>query len=620
MKRFWIISIFLIVAVGLTGIFVFSCVSSSKGEEVISSSNEAQIYQRDITYGVATPKEAHISLRPMELSSANMAVKMRGSVEGYIPSVVLIPQPSVTINTEKYKNYGENPITSPIIMPISTFSVDVDSGSYSNARRFLSKWGSMPDPDSVRVEEFINYFDYNYPAPNKKAEVPFTTYIDSEKLPFCQKSSEPQKHLLRIAIQGKKVEPKDRPNVNLVFLIDTSGSMQGEERLELLKKSLLLMLKELRDKDRISIITYAGNSELVLESLSGSEKGKIKEAINKLEARGATHGSQALVRAYDLAAKNFIKGGINRIMLCSDGDFNVGIVNHKELLDMIQTKQKEGTSLTVLGFGMGNYNDKTMEQMANKGNGNYFYIDTIFEAQKVLVDELSATLETIASDVKVQVDFNPAVVRSYRLIGYENRALKNEEFDDDSVDAGEIGAGHNVTALYEITLLKDGAALDSEEPKSVFNQIDFDNFKFDSSDEKQNALCLVKIRYKNPGEEKSQLLTQFYTLGEESKLAKAVSKDIFASDFNTAVTSAYFAQLLRDGKFVDGLTYKELIDFYSASVKYDPNGYRGELLRLMKLADSYKSDYKYTNEREEQDISQPIIPPVKPVPRPIELR
>ena len=220
----------------------------------------------------------------------------------------------------------------------------------------------------------------------------------------------------------------------------------------------------------------------------------------------------------------------------------------------------------------------------------------------------------------MQVDFNPAVVRSYRLIGYENRALKNEEFDDDSVDAGEIGAGHNVTALYEITLLKDGAALDSEEPKSVFNQIDFDNFKFDSSDEKQNALCLVKIRYKNPGEEKSQLLTQFYTLGEESKLAKAVSKDIFASDFNTAVTSAYFAQLLRDGKFVDGLTYKELIDFYSASVKYDPNGYRGELLRLMKLADSYKSDYKYTNEREEQDISQPIIPPVKPVPRPIELR
>lgn len=610
MKRIYILTcLVVLLSVGIS-LFVYGCTSSSK-------SDEAQVYQRDVTYGTVSPN-TEVLVRPMVLNSANAAVKMRGSVEGYIPNVIVLPPQNITINTEKYKNYGENPITSPILMPISTFSIDVDSGSYSNARRFLSKWGSMPNPDGVRVEEFINYFDYNYPAPDKKSSTPFSLYVDSAKLPICQKEGEPQKHLLRIAIQGKKVSPKDRPNVNLVFLVDVSGSMAGEDRIELLKKSLLLMLKELGANDKISIVTYAGNSSVLLESVSGSEKGKIKAAINSLVASGYTHGSQALTMAYDLAAKNFIKGGINRIMLCSDGDFNVGIVDHKELLDMIETKRKEGTSLTVLGYGMGNYNDKTMEQMANKGNGNYFYIDTIFEAQKVLVDELSATLETIASDVKVQVDFNPAVVRSYRLIGYENRALKNEEFDDDKVDAGEIGAGHNVTALYEITLLQDADALPLGDSKSVFGNVDLDNFKFESSDKNNKALCLVKMRYKKPGEENSTLISQFYTLGEESALAKGVSKDIYESDFNTALTVAYFAQLLRESKFVDGLTYKELINFYSGNIKYDPNGYRGELLRLMKLADSYKNDYKYSKEKE-VDV-RPVKPPTPLLPRPIELK
>ena len=345
-------------------------------------------------------------------------------------------------NREEYSRIIENPYLLAKSNPVSTFSIDVDTASYSNARRFLNN-GQMPPKDSVRIEEFINYFNYDYKVPGK--DVPFSVTTDLTGCPWNEKHQ-----LLKIGLKGYEVKNDKRPLSNLVFLLDVSGSMMSSDKLALVKQGMKYLLKSLGENDRVAIVVYAGASGLVLPSTSGDKKGAIEDALESLAAGGSTAGGAGIELAYKVAAENFIKGGLNRVILCTDGDFNVGITSQGGLTRLIEKKAKTGVFLSVLGFGTGNYRDDTMEKLSNCGNGNYGYIDTINEAKKVFGKDINGTLLTIAKDVKIQIEFNPAKVAAYRLIGYENRMLKKEDFDNDKKDAGEIGAGHTVTALYEI--------------------------------------------------------------------------------------------------------------------------------------------------------------------------
>lgn len=450
--------------------------------------------------------------------------------------------------------------------PVSTFSIDVDTGAYSNMRRWLNQ-GQLPPEDAVRVEEFINYFNYDYPYP-KNRQVPFQVSTEIAPTPWNNDT-----RLLRIGIQGYTVPREQLPASNLVFLMDVSGSMNSADKLPLLKQALTMLVGQLDARDSISMVVYAGASGVVLPPTPGNRKADILNALQQLQAGGSTNGAAGIQLAYQMAQQNFIANGVNRVILATDGDFNVGLASTEELIDLIQRKRKAGIALTTLGFGTGNYNDHLLEQLADEGNGNYAYIDRLGEAKKVLAEELSATLVTIAKDVKIQIEFNPAQVSEYRLIGYENRMLNEEDFANDKVDAGEIGAGHRVTALYEISLAgSKGQRLPPRryQPGPIIEE--------SSSTAFSNELAHLRIRYKLPNESVSKLIQ-----------APVMDSGINArggDSFNFAAAVAAFGQKLRGGTYLENFSYDDIESLARQSRGKDPHGYRSEFMQLVSLAET----------------------------------
>ena len=459
---------------------------------------------------------------------------------------------------EEYSKINENEFKPALKSPLSTFSIDVDKASYANVRRYLNQ-GENPPADAVRVEEMINYFDYDYPAP--KGEHPFEIYTELGECPWQKRHQ-----LLHIGIQGKKIPTDNLPPSNLVFLLDVSGSMSHFNKLPLLKKSLKILVDNLRAEDKVSIVVYAGAAGCVLEPTAGDQKHKIKEALDKLEAGGSTAGGAGIMLAYKKAKENFMPNGNNRIILATDGDFNIGISNNNQLEDLIVKERESGVFLTVLGFGMGNYKDAKVEILADKGNGNYAYIDNMQEASKVLVTEFGGTLYTIAKDVKIQVEFNPTKVQAYRLVGYENRKLNDEDFKDDTKDAGELGAGHTVTALYEIIPIGEESEFVKETDK-----LKYQNVRLTTSKE----FATIKFRYKNPDGGKS--IEMIKTIDSQiTPLAKT------SDNFRFSSSVAMSGMLLRKSKFKQGASYELVITTAQDAKGDDKEGYKAEFIRLMK--------------------------------------
>jgi Ca-activated chloride channel family protein len=470
------------------------------------------------------------------------------------------------VERENYQHLDENTVKDVKKQPVSTFSIDVDTGSYSNVRRMLQN-GLFPRKDAVRVEELINYFSYHYLTP-ETLDPPFKVSTELSATPWNKDT-----YLLKIGIKGYDVPKSELPSSNLVFLIDVSGSMEDANKLGLLKSAFKLLVNQLTAKDKISIAVYAGSSGVVLEPTSGAEKAKIIAAIEQLRAGGSTNGGEGIHLAYALATQGFIRNGINRVLLATDGDFNVGTVNFEALKDLVEEKRKTGVSLTTLGFGTGNYNEHLMEQLADAGNGNYAYIDTLNEAQKVLVEEMSSTLQTIAKDVKIQLEFNPDNVAEYRLIGYENRVLKQEDFNNDKVDAGDIGAGHTVTALYEI-------ALQGGKGRKLDN-LRYSDAKPVEEARYSNELAFLRLRYKTPTGDISKLL-EFPV--QRDKIVDSIDKT--SEDFRFAAAVAAFGQLLRGGTYLEHFNYDDVMNLASKARGDDKFGYRNEFIKLVQLAKS----------------------------------
>ncbi len=481
------------------------------------------------------------------------------------PNLDALRAPSEPLDRENYAHFDDNPLKRVMDHPVSTFSIDVDSGAYSNARRMLNG-GRLPVQDAVRVEEFINYFGYDYVAPSDRSR-PFNIITEVGPNPWNSKT-----HLLHVGLKGYEVPKSQIPASNLVFLIDVSGSMRSDDKIGLLKTSLKMLTRELRPADRISIVVYAGASGVVLEPVSGSEKGKIIAALDGLSAGGRTNGAAGIRLAYAMAEQAFVPDGINRVLLATDGDFNVGTTNFEALKDLVEEKRKTGISLTTLGFGTGNYNDHLMEQLADAGNGNYAYIDTLNEARKVLVEQMSATLQTIAKDVKIQIEFNPDVVAEYRLVGYENRMLAREDFNNDQVDAGEIGAGHTVTAIYEVALAD-----------SAGQRVDPLRYQKERSLEadRSGELAFLRLRYKAPDGDISKLIEQPIRKADLKRNLTDTSVD-----FRFAAAVAGFGQLLRGGKYMEQFDYDDVRTLASGARGRDAFGYRGEFVTLVNLAQS----------------------------------
>jgi Ca-activated chloride channel family protein len=469
---------------------------------------------------------------------------------------------NANFNTEGYDHIVENVFVAVASSPLSTFSIDVDRASYSNIRRFINN-GQRPPVDAVRIEEMINYFTYDYPEPH--AEDPFSINTEVTAAPW-----NPLHRLVRIGIQGQRVDTEDLPPSNLVFLIDVSGSMQSPNKLPLLKSSFRMLVNELRAEDRVALVVYAGAAGLVLESTPGDHKETLLEAIDALEAGGSTAGGAGIVLAYQVARDNYIDGGNNRVILATDGDFNVGASSDGEMVRLIEEKREQGTFLTVLGFGTGNIKDSKMEKLANHGNGNYAYIDNLLEARKVLVTEIGGTLLAIAKDVKIQVEFNPNTVQAYRLIGYENRLLANQDFNDDTKDAGELGAGHSVTALYEIIPVGVASPFEIANVDSLRYQAPGDLSATSSSDE----LMFVKLRYKAPDSDESVLLQQ--PLLERDEAASV--------DLQFAAAVAGFGMLLRDSEYCGEFSLNDVLELARESQGEDFGGYRAEFVKLVELA------------------------------------
>jgi Ca-activated chloride channel family protein len=442
----------------------------------------------------------------------------------------------------------------------------VDKASYSNIRRFILR-GQLPPPDAVRVEEMINYFTYNYPQPKK--EHPFSISTQYVSCPWDSRH-----RLIHVGIQGKEIAMDNMPANNLVFLVDVSGSMADPNKLPLLQSGLKLLIDQMRSQDKIAIVVYAGAAGVVLPSTPGNQKEKITEALDNLQAGGSTAGGEGIVLAYKTAKDNFLKEGNNRVILATDGDFNVGVSSDGDLVRLIEKKREEGVFLTVLGFGTGNYKDSKMEQLADKGNGNYAYIDNILEAKKTLVKEMGGTLLTIAKDVKIQVEFNPAKVKGYRLVGYENRLLNNEDFNDDKKDAGELGSGHNVTAIYEII------PAGSEELIAAVDSLKYQK-NIHAPRSVSNEVMTIKFRYKEPKESVSKLITEVVQ-DKRTDLLQA------PEDVRFACAVAEFGMLLRDSKFKGTASYPGVLALAKASKGKDEEGYRAEFIRLVEMAELLK--------------------------------
>ena len=472
-----------------------------------------------------------------------------------------LPQGYRDQNREQYQKLTGNPVHAVAETPVSTFSIDVDTGSYANVRRFLNG-GQLPPQDAVRLEELVNYFPYAYPLP--KGDVPFGVHTELAATPW-----NPESRLLRIAIKASDLRVEELPPANLVFLVDVSGSMDRHDGLPMVQSTLKLLVEQLRAQDKVSLVVYAGSSSVVLEPTAGSEKAKIRAAIDQLTAGGSTAGESGIQLAYQQAQQGFIDGGINRILLATDGDFNVGISDFETLKQLAADKRKTGVSLTTLGFGTDNYNEQLMEQLADAGDGNYAYIDNLREARKVLVDQLSSTLATVASDVKIQVEFNPAEVSEYRLLGYENRALKREDFSNDKVDAGEIGAGHTVTALYEVVPAGGKGWLEPLRYQAATSPAG-----------KAGELAWLRIRYKAPGEVSSRLLERPIA-GAEAKPINAASEDL-----RFAAAVAAFAQQLKDGRYTGDFGLAQSIELARSAKGEDRFGLRGEFIQLAEIAQS----------------------------------
>lgn len=490
------------------------------------------------------------------------------------PSISTDHQPQYYQETgrENYAAISQSAVKQVSSDPVSTFSIDVDTGSYTNVRRMLNQ-GYLPPVDAVRVEEMINYFDYAYQVPNSQSE-PFSIKTELAQSPWSS-----DQVLLQVALKGYELIEEDRPAANLVFLLDVSGSMNSPQKLPLLKKSLILLSKQLDSQDKVSIVVYAGASGVVLEPTSGNQTLEIEQALEKLTAGGSTNGQSGIQLAYQLAKKEYVVGGINRVILATDGDFNVGTSDVASLKKLIELKRKEGIALTTLGFGTGNYNDELMEQLADVGNGNYAYIDNLKEARKVLVEELSSTLLTIAQDVKIQIEFNPEVVKEYRLLGYENRALKREDFNNDKVDAGDIGAGHAVTALYELVLQTNTTSrIDPLRYQQTANKEKTIAHNSDS-DSVSAELAFIKFRYKELNATKSQLIARPILNPEQVN-----AFDKASIDFRFAATVAEFGEGLRQSKYIETVDYNSMIKHALQAKGSDPFGYRSEFIQLLRLA------------------------------------
>ncbi len=511
---------------------------------------------------VAVETTLPVAPSPMTLSNQALAhTRKMIAPASYIAVMPTMERPRLEQNTEKYQNNAVNPVHRVADQAVSTFSIDVDTGSYSNTRRFLND-GRLPPVDAVRVEEMINYFDYQYPQP--KSIHPFSVSTETVDSPWQANAK-----LIKIGIQAKDLSTSQLPPANLVFLVDVSGSMDAADKLPLVKQTLRLLTEQLRPQDKVTIITYASGEKLVLEPTAGNQKDKILAVINALQAGGATAGEQAIQLAYQQAEKALVKNGINRILLATDGDFNVGITDFNSLKGMVAEKRKSGISLTTLGFGTGNYNEQLMEQLADAGDGNYSYIDNKNEAKKVIQRQLSSTLATVAQDVKIQVEFNPATVKEYRLVGYENRMLKQEDFNNDKVDAGDIGAGHNVTAIYEII------------PAGQQGWLNNSRYQVSTKTDtmKKSEYAYVNLRYKLPGQDKSIVLSQAVK-AESRALAQA------NNDTRFAIAVASYAQQLKGGQYNGTMGWDQIIQLAQQSAQPDPYQIREEFIELAKIAKS----------------------------------
>lgn len=580
---------------GLNGNYEFTSLAAGKYSLSFNLSGYKTALKKDIVLSSSETKTVNIGLIkniPLELVDEDKEKEEKTAEQSIIPmksrakkdytAQDVLPSSVSTIsgnsqysyaenfNTEAYNSITENDFKNALLNPLSTFSIDVDAASYANVRRFITN-GQNPPADAVRIEEMINYFNYDYPQP--KDEHPFSITTEMSTTPWNSKTK-----LVHIGLQGKNIDMSEIPASNLVFLVDVSGSMEAANKLPLLKKSFNLLVDNLRENDRVAIVVYAGAAGLVLPSTSGSDKAKILEALNNLSAGGSTAGGAGIKLAYKVAQENFIKDGNNRIILATDGDFNIGASSDGEMTKLIEEKRKSGVYLTCLGFGMGNYKDSKMETLADKGNGNYAYIDNILEAKKVLVTEMGGTLFTIAKDVKLQLEFNPNKVESYKLIGYENRLLNAEDFNDDTKDAGELGAGHTVTALYEIVLKGEGTApsvdtlryqkLTELAPKTVPSE----------------ELLTVKFRYKKPNEETSKLIVNHLT-NQSVSLAKT------SNNFRFSAAVAEFGLLLRNSKYKANANYKQVVELAKASKGTDEHGYRAEFIRLVEMSEMQASAF-----------------------------
>ncbi|WP_298651125.1 von Willebrand factor type A domain-containing protein [uncultured Proteiniphilum sp.] len=493
-------------------------------------------------------------------------VRIRGSVQD---AAYNFPMQTFIVhegNTEEYESFKENRFLPAVKQPLSTFSLDVDAASYGNIRRMINQ-GQMPPKDAVRIEEMINYFSYNYPQPTDGHPVKIVT--ETTVCPWSKKHQ-----LLRIGVKAKEIPSETLPASNFVFLIDVSGSMYSADKLPLVKSAMKLLVNNLRPEDRVAIVTYAGAAGEALASTSGADKQKIMDALESLQAGGSTAGGAGIQLAYKIAEKNFVKGGNNRVILCTDGDFNVGVSTTEGLESLIETKRKSGIFLTVLGYGMGNYKDNKLQILAQKGNGNHAYIDNLQEANKVIVNEFGSTMHTIAKDVKIQVEFNPAFVNAYRLLGYESRLLDDEDFNDDLKDAGELGPGHIVTVLYEIVPVGVEVPLGKVDPlKYQSSEKEISALQFSNS----NELLTVKLRYKKPDEEVSRKL-------EVPVLASVVNTNA-PGELNFIMSVAMFGQLLRDSDFKGDASYAKVLELARKGLNDDPNGYRREFIRLVEAVE-----------------------------------
>lgn len=512
------------------------------------------------------PMEEILIAQEMDMASARMdgnaAITMQVMPADARVGMPFEPYFYPEAGTENYADFDDNGIKRVIEQAVSTFSIDVDTGAYSNVRRFLSQ-GSLPPADAVRAEEMINYFTYDYPVVD--ASSPFSVYTEVSSSPWNT-----GRHLLHIGIKANEPDQAQALHSNLVFLVDVSGSMDSPDKLELLKTSLKMLTQQLTEEDSLALVVYAGASGVVLEPTPGNETRQISAALDRLQAGGGTNGEAGIELAYALAEQAYIEGGINRVILATDGDFNIGMSSVEAMQELIEEKRESGISLTTLGFGTGNYNDHMMEQLADKGNGNYAYIDTLNEARKMLVDELQSTLQTVAKDVKIQIEFNPATVAEYRLVGYENRALAREDFNNDQVDAGEIGAGHTVTAIYEIALV--GSAGISADPLryTLSNQQPLGN---------TDELAFLKLRYKAPDADESVLM-------ELALMVADIQDDLSSTSDNYRFSAAVagLAQLLRDNAQTEQLDYDTVLNLAQSARGADEFGYRSEFIQLVRNA------------------------------------